>query len=83
MNERQSRQAAEVYRYMKEHGEITQRDAITFGCYRLSGRIWDLKQNGIPISRVFRAVPTANGRKAHIAVYSIREEEQENEDAAR
>ena len=82
MNERQSRQAAEVYRYMKEHGEITQRDAMSFGCYRLSGRIWDLKQNGVPISRVFRAVPTANGRKAHIAVYSIRKEDITNENEA-
>lgn len=69
-------QKADVYRYMKEHGEITQRDAIGFGCYRLGARIWDLKHDGYNIHREMRTVEKTNGRKARIAVYSLGKEEE-------
>lgn len=36
-------QNQKVYEYMKEHGKISQRDAVKFGCYRLSARIHETK----------------------------------------
>lgn len=68
-------QRTDVFRYMKEHGEITQRDAFALGVYRLGARIWDLKHDGIAIDTKPRTVIKANGRKARIAVYSLRKEE--------
>lgn len=39
-----------------------------FGCFRLSGRIWDLKRKGIPIET--RLIMTTDGKR--VAEYFIR-----------
>lgn len=38
-----------VLQYMRDHGSISQRDAVKFGCYRLSARIHNLRSAGYHI----------------------------------
>lgn len=76
MNERQTTQCQKVYSYMKENGEITQRDAIRFGCYRLGARIFNLKERGVPIQSFRRTVINADGTKTSIAVYKLFQQEE-------
>ena len=38
-----------VLDHLKEHGHISPREAMDFGCYRLAARIMDLRNLGIPI----------------------------------
>lgn len=64
-------QCDKIVAFMREHGEITQRDAIGFGCYRLGARIWDLKATGVDIKREMRQVKNADGSRTMIAVYSL------------
>lgn len=64
-------QSEKIMEYLREHGEITQRDAIGFGCYRLGARIWDLKAAGVNIDTEIRAVKNADGSRSHIAVYKL------------
>lgn len=61
-----------VLEFIKEHGSITQRDAIKFGCYRLSARIADLKAQGIRIDSLPTTVTKADGTKTRISVYRLR-----------
>lgn len=65
------RQTKQVLDYIREHGEITQMTAIYIGCYRLSGRIFELRQEGIPIITTYKTVNKADGSKATIAVYKL------------
>ena len=65
-------QCERILNYIREHGEITQRDAIKLGCYRLSARIADLRAAGEQIDTEFRAVKNADGTRATIGVYSFR-----------
>lgn len=67
-------QCEKILDYMKEHGEITQREAIYLGCYRLASRIHDIKRSGIRIKTETREVENVDGTKSHIAVYSITKE---------
>lgn len=71
-------QRFKILAYIKEHGEITQRDAIRLGCYRLGARIYDLRRAGYDVVSRLKAVPRADGTSAHIAVYSLRKEEKED-----
>lgn len=64
-------QCDKIVAFMREHGEITQRDAIGFGCYRLGARIWDLKAAGMDIKREMRQVKNADGSRTMIAVYRM------------
>ena len=65
-----------VFNYMKEHGTITQIDAIRdLGCTRLGARIWDLVHlDGIKIDR--EMVPCINrfGKLTFFARYWLAEE---------
>lgn len=63
-----------VLMYMREHGSITQRDAIKLGCYRLSARIYDLKKIwGFVVVTKHEQVKNADGTTANIARYSLGE----------
>ena len=65
--------AKQVLEYMKEHGSITSLEAIrTFGCTRLSGRIFDLKRRGYNIEKTMEEVPTRDGT-TRVAVYRLGE----------
>lgn len=49
MTENTTAQRAQVLDYLKRNGKITSMEAIElFGCTRLSGRIHDLRTEGIP-----------------------------------
>lgn len=62
-------QCEKIIDYIDKHGEITQRDAIGLGCYRLAARIHDLKEDGIKIDSFRRTVINADGSESTIGVY--------------
>lgn len=62
-----------VFEYMKEHGEISQREAYKLGIYRLSGRIFDLKARGTAIVTTIRTVTNADGSRSRVAFYKLAE----------
>ena len=64
-------QCEKILRYMEKFGSITQRDAVHLGCYRLSARIKDLRDDGVDIKTEFRTVVNKDGSKSNIGVYSI------------
>lgn len=66
-------QCEKIKKYMREHGEITQRDALFLGCQRLASRIHDLKEAGEAIKSETRKVKNADGTFSYIAVYSLKE----------
>lgn len=66
-------QCQRILDYMKTHGEITQRDAIGLGCYRLGARIWDLRAAGEEITSTLRPVKNADGSMSRIAVYALKQ----------
>lgn len=60
-----------ILAHLKSGKTITQKQAVPlFGCYRLSARIADLRDDGHPI----RTDIIRNGR-SHFAEYSLEEEE--------
>ena len=63
-------QEQRIVAYLDKHGEITQREAVNLGCYRLSARIHDLRQHGIAIKSEVRTVKNADGSHSNIAVYT-------------
>lgn len=63
-----SNQKNKVIGFIREHGSITQRQAIPMGIYRLSGRIYDL---GYDIVTTMKTVTNKDGSKSRIAVYSL------------
>ena len=60
-----------ILKYMKHWGEITQRDAIGFGCLRLASQIFELKKAGIEIYTEYRDVKNQDGSTSRIAAYSL------------
>lgn len=60
-----------VLRYMQEHGSITAWDAFTdLNITRLSGRIYDLREQGYDISMIYKTSSTG----ARYGVYTLRGE---------
>lgn len=64
------KQTQRVYEFMKAHGGISQRDAVQFGCYRLSARIHDLRADGHVIKSENKSFRGEYG-SGHYAVYSL------------
>jgi hypothetical protein len=60
-----------ILKYMQEFGEITQREAIYLGCYRLAAVIFVLKKQGVSIKTELREVEKSDGTKTRIAAYSL------------
>lgn len=61
-----------VLAWMREKGSISQRDAVQFGCYRLSARIHDLRAAGHKITAENKGYSSALGY-GHYAVYRLNE----------
>ena len=59
-----------VLDFMQKHGSISQRDAVQFGCYRLSARIHNLRMEGHKIKTENRGFSNQYG-SGHYAVYSL------------
>lgn len=74
-NEQTMTQCDMILRFMQENGGITQLEAAQeFGCFRLSGRIYDLKQRGVRIGRTMVSRKNRYGKSIAFARYSILEE---------
>lgn len=64
-----------ILKYLKTHKRgITPQIAYEkFGCLRLSGRIYDLKQLGYPISSTIVDVKNRVGETCHVSLYRLQE----------
>jgi len=65
-------QAGEVYRYMRNFGGITARDAQRIGIDRLAAVIGKLKKAGIEIEPEYIPIRKRNGRGTTIARYKLK-----------
>ena len=66
------KQTEMILNYLQKHRGITQAQAIEkFGCYRLSGRIYDLREEGYPIITERKAVKNRFGETRHVAEYRL------------
>lgn len=58
--------------YLKQHGSITQADAINqFGCYRLPARIGELKKRGHKIVKIMESRRNRFGIMTRYARYAL------------
>lgn len=65
-------QTQQVHQFMIDYGSISQAEAVSeLGCYRLSARIKDLRDMGIPISRAIESKRNRYGKLVSFARYSI------------
>ena len=65
-------QATEIIEYIRDHGSITTKQAMEeLGCYRLSGRIYDIKAIGIDVQKEMVTVQNRNGQNCRVARYFI------------
>ena len=62
-------QCEKIALVLDQLGEITQRDAIYMGIYRLASRINDLRRDGVDIRTEMVEVTNMDGSKSRIAVY--------------
>ena len=60
-----------ILQYMREHGAISQREAVKLGCYRLSARIHDLRRCGYVIRATQRNFIGQTGRTGYYAEYTL------------
>lgn len=61
-----------ILKYLESHGSITTMEAfIELGVTRLSGRIYELKENGYNICGRDVKVPTRTGGMATVTEYSL------------
>lgn len=66
----------EIKDYMALHGGITQLEASTvLGVGRLTSRIGEMKDLGVPIEKETVKIIKRNGKPAYIASYKLVEEE--------
>ena len=72
-------QCEAVLEFMRIYGEITQKDAYGMDIYRLASRISDLKKEGYEIKTEYKDVDTRYG-KTKIAVYTLKEEQNDEND---
>lgn len=64
-------QCEKIKMVLDQTGEITQRDAIYMGIYRLASRINDLRNEGVEIRTEMKKVKNRDGSTSHIAVYRL------------
>ena len=65
-------QEADVIKYCKEHGSITTKQAMEdLGCFRLSARIFDIREHGIDVQKDMVVVKNRNGEDCRVARYTI------------
>jgi len=65
-------QKQKILGYIQSHGSITNADAAReFRCYRLSARIYDLIQDGVPIVCDMESVKNSDGSNERYGRYRI------------
>ena len=70
-------QHEKILDYLKNNGEISQREAYFLGIGRLASRVHDLKAQGLCIITEMREVTNADGSKSHVAFYHLLGENKE------
>lgn len=64
--------------FIRKHGNITQAQAVTeFNCYRLSARIFDLKEKGYDIRTIMCVKKNEDGNVVQYAKYVLKGEQYE------
>ena len=67
-------QCDKVLRHLRDHGYITSLEAINeYGILRLSARIADLKDRGIPIASMWTTGKNRYGEPVNYSVYTLME----------
>ena len=67
-----TRQVDRIYKYMKDFGSITPKDAfLDLGVMRLASRISDMKKSGIKIKKEMEPGKNRYGEDTHYARYSL------------
>ena len=75
INETTGTQCDMILAYLRENESITQIEAASeFGCYRLSGRIYDLRERGYNIARTMETKNNRFGKPVTFARYILIEE---------
>ena len=65
-------QAMDVIEFIRDHGSITTKQAMEeLGCYRLSGRIYDIRSWGIEVKKEMVTVQNRKGNDCRVAQYTI------------
>lgn len=74
-NNNKTSQNKMVLDYMRQHGSISPREALSFGCYRLSARISNLREDGYRIiTTTDESINLTTGRVSRYARYKLIEE---------
>ncbi len=61
-----------VLEYMREHGSITPQEALNvLGCFRLSARIFELREQGYLIRAEYKPFKARSGKRGYYAEYSF------------
>lgn len=67
-------QTQRIERHMREYGSITTLEAFTeYGVTRLSARIFDLRNSGIPVAARSEIGKNRYGEPVHFTRYSLEE----------
>ena len=65
-------QTTDVIDYIRDNGSITTKQAMEeLGCYRLSGRIYDIRSWGITVEKEMITVQNRHGKDCRVARYTI------------
>ena len=65
-------QTTDIIKRIRDKGSITTKEAADeFGCYRLSGRIYDMRKAGINVQSEMVTVPRRDGTLTRVARYTI------------
>jgi hypothetical protein len=64
-------QHEKILDYLRDKGELSQREAYFMGIGRLASRIHDLKKAGYMIITEMREVTNADGSKSTVAFYHL------------
>ena len=62
-------QNSKILRYLEEHGSITPREAMMFGCMRLAARVKELRSAGHKIEREMVSMTDEDGTVVRYARY--------------
>lgn len=69
---KQQTQNEQIRRHLKRGGAVTPLAALRrFGILRLGARIYDLRREGMSITRVMKTVRTRGGDTARVAEYRL------------
>ena len=64
------KQTIRVHNYMKSHYGITAKQAMDdLGIFRLGARIWDLKQQGVPVRSGWITVKNRFDEETRVKIY--------------